>query len=64
MTFKFNKCRIRKEALGVILVMGPWNFPVWCTLCPALNAIAAGNTVVLKVPSHPFPNISPDFVAL
>jgi len=49
MTFKLNKCRIRKEPLGVILVMGPWNFPVWCSLCPALNAIAAGNTVILKV---------------
>jgi len=49
MTFKFNKCRIRKEPIGVVLVMGPWNFPIWCTLCPVLNVFAAGNTVILKV---------------
>ena len=49
MAFKFNKCRIRKEPIGVVLVMGPWNFPIWCNICPALNALAAGNTVVLKV---------------
>lgn len=52
MTFKFSKCRIRKEPLGVVLVMGPWNYPVWCTLCPALNAIAAGNAVLLKARSY------------
>ena len=48
-TFKFNKCRFRKEPLGVVLVFGPWNYPIWCTLCPVLYAIAAGNTVVVKV---------------
>jgi len=48
-TFKFNKARLRKEPLGVVLVMGPWNYPVWCSLCPAVNALAAGNTIILKV---------------
>jgi len=40
---------MRKEPLGVVLVMGPWNYPVWCSLTPAVNALAAGNTIVLKV---------------
>jgi aldehyde dehydrogenase (NAD+) len=48
-TFKLNKCRIQKDPIGTVLVMGPWNFPIWCSLCPVLNALAAGNTVVLKV---------------
>jgi aldehyde dehydrogenase (NAD+) len=36
------------EPLGVCLVIGPWNFPVNLTLAPAIAAIAAGNTVVIK----------------
>ncbi len=33
---------------GVVLVMSPWNYPVLLTLEPLADAIAAGNTVVLK----------------
>lgn len=36
------------EPLGVCLVIGAWNFPVNLTLAPAIAAIAAGNTVVIK----------------
>lgn len=36
------------EPLGVSLVIGAWNYPVNLTLVPAISAIAAGNTVVLK----------------
>jgi acyl-CoA reductase-like NAD-dependent aldehyde dehydrogenase len=52
MSFYFNKCRVRREPLGVVLVMGPWNYPVWCNLCPVLYAMAAGNTVILKPSEH------------
>jgi acyl-CoA reductase-like NAD-dependent aldehyde dehydrogenase len=52
MSFYLNKCRIIKEPVGVVLIMGPWNFPVWCNLCPALYCIAAGNTVILKPSEH------------
>ncbi len=31
-----------------MLVIGAWNFPIVLTLGPAIAAIAAGNTVVLK----------------
>ncbi len=33
---------------GVTLVMSPWNYPVLLTLDPVVDALAAGNTVVVK----------------
>jgi aldehyde dehydrogenase (NAD+) len=36
------------EPLGVCLVIGAWNYPINLALGPAIGAIAAGNTVVLK----------------
>ena len=36
------------EPLGVTLVIGPWNYPVYLTLAPLIAAIAAGNCVVVK----------------
>jgi len=36
------------EPLGVCLVIGAWNYPVNLALMPAIAAITAGNTVVLK----------------
>lgn len=33
---------------GVVLVLGPWNYPLILSLAPALGALLAGNTVVLK----------------
>ncbi|TFY58654.1 hypothetical protein EVJ58_g6288 [Rhodofomes roseus] len=38
----------RKEPKGVILVISPFNYPFFLTLCPVAAAIAAGNTVMLK----------------
>ncbi|KAI9359183.1 aldehyde dehydrogenase type III [Zopfochytrium polystomum] len=39
---------IRREPLGVVLVIGAWNFPFQLTMLPLAQAIAAGNAVVLK----------------
>jgi len=39
---------ILKEPLGVVLVIGPWNYPFQLLLNPLIGAIAAGNCVVLK----------------
>jgi aldehyde dehydrogenase (NAD+) len=39
---------IMPEPLGVCLIIGSWNYPVNLTLVPAIAAIAAGNTVVIK----------------
>jgi beta-apo-4'-carotenal oxygenase len=42
------KWRIRKEPLGTVLIIGPYNFPVQLLLGPLIGAIAAGCTAVLK----------------
>lgn len=42
---------------GVVLVISPWNYPVYLTFAPLVGAIAAGNTVILK-PSNYSPNTS------
>ena len=36
------------EPLGVCLIIGAWNYPFLLSLAPAVAAIAAGNTVILK----------------
>lgn len=39
---------ILKEPLGVVLIIGPWNYPFQLLINPLVGAIAAGNCVVLK----------------
>ncbi len=39
---------ILPEPLGVALVIGAWNYPYQLSLGPAIAAIAAGNTVIVK----------------
>jgi aldehyde dehydrogenase (NAD+) len=40
--------RIMTEPLGVVLIIGPWNYPFQLLINPLIGAIAAGNCVVLK----------------
>jgi aldehyde dehydrogenase (NAD+) len=40
--------KVMKEPLGVVLIIGPWNYPFQLLINPLLGAIAAGNCVVLK----------------
>lgn len=42
---------------GVIGIMAPWNYPLQLALLPAIDAIAAGNRVVLK-PSEATPHVA------
>lgn len=42
------KSYIVPEPLGVCLVIGAWNYPYQLSLAPAIAAIAAGNTVIIK----------------
>jgi aldehyde dehydrogenase (NAD+) len=51
------RSKIVPEPLGVVLIIGPWNYPVQLLLWPLVGAIAAGNCVVLK-PSEVTPNVS------
>jgi acyl-CoA reductase-like NAD-dependent aldehyde dehydrogenase len=46
--------KIRKEAKGVVLIIGPFNYPLWSVLRPLIGAIAAGNAAVIK-PSEQTP---------
>lgn len=39
---------VEKEPMGVVLVIGPWNYPFQLLMTPLLGAIAAGNCVVIK----------------
>jgi len=39
---------VQPEPLGVVLVIGTWNYPINLALTPVAGAIAAGNTVILK----------------
>jgi acyl-CoA reductase-like NAD-dependent aldehyde dehydrogenase len=39
---------IRREALGVVLVLSPWNYPYLTAVNAVVPALLAGNTVVLK----------------
>lgn len=48
-----GKSYIIPEPLGTVLVIGAWNYPYQLSLCPAIAAIAAGCTVVLKPSEMP-----------
>src|SRR5699024_6561806 len=49
--------RIRREPLGVALIIAPWNYPLNLTLTPLVSAIAGGNTAIVK-PSEAAPATS------
>jgi len=40
---------IRREPLGVVLVLAPWNYPYLASVNAVIPALVAGNTVILKV---------------
>ena len=40
---------IRREPLGVVLVLAPWNYPYLTSVNAVVPAIMAGNTVILKM---------------
>ena len=52
-----GKSEVHKEPLGVVLVIGPWNYPFQLIMSPLVGALAAGNAVVLK-PSEVATNTS------
>jgi len=44
----FGKSYIINEPYGNVLIIAPWNYPLQLCLLPAIDALACGNTVVLK----------------
>jgi aldehyde dehydrogenase (NAD+) len=46
---------VKKEAIGVVAAIVPWNYPIEVTLNKLSPALAAGNTVIIKAaPDTPF----------
>ena len=43
-----SKSYVIAEPLGVVLIIGPWNYPFQLTLNPLIGAIAAGNCALIK----------------
>ena len=39
---------VQYDPLGVILVIGPWNYPFYLCMAPVVAAVSAGNAVVIK----------------
>jgi len=48
-----HKATIYREPYGVTLILGPFNAPLLSLLRPAITALAAGNTCILKVSEAP-----------
>ncbi len=61
--FPFLPARAAVEPVpkGVVGIMAPWNYPLQLALVPAVDAIAAGNRVVIK-PSEATPRVA-DLIA-
>jgi aldehyde dehydrogenase (NAD+) len=43
---------IQPDPLGVVLIIGPWNYPFQLIVSPLVGAIAAGNCAILKPSEH------------
>ena len=52
-----SKSFVKPSPYGVVLIMSPWNYPFMLTLSPLVDALAAGNTAVVK-PSAYSPHTS------
>ncbi len=53
--------RIHRDPLGVVLIIGPWNYPFQLVIGPLIGAVAAGNCALVK-PSEVAPATS-DLIA-
>ncbi len=43
---------VQPEPKGIVLIMGPWNYPFQLVISPLVGAIAAGNCAILKPSEH------------
>lgn len=58
-----NTSYLRREPVGVVAAVTPWNFPLWQAVWKIAPAIAAGNSVVVK-PAENTPLSTQRFVEL
>ena len=52
LTFWPGSAWIRREPLGVIGVVSPWNYPLQLALSPLVDILAAGNRCIIKPSEH------------
>ncbi|MGZ4038638.1 MAG: aldehyde dehydrogenase family protein, partial [Bacteroidia bacterium] len=48
LAIQLSSSKIRAEPLGLVLIIGPWNYPFQLLIAPLVSAIAAGNCCILK----------------
>lgn len=48
LTHYVSKCFEQPSPLGTVLIISPWNYPFLLTIEPLVDALAAGNTAVIK----------------
>jgi len=53
------RTELRPQPLGVVGIIVPWNYPLYLAVGPLIDALAAGNRVMLKMSEH-----TPRFSAL
>ena len=47
-----GQARIEIQPLGCVGIVSPWNYPILLSLMPVVDALAAGNRVMLKPSEH------------
>lgn len=50
--FQPGRVEVRHEPLGCVGIIVPWNYPINLSLVPLIDAIAAGNRVMLKLSEY------------
>ncbi len=48
MNFKPGTNRIEYQPLGVVGIVSPWNYPIFLTIGPLIDVLAAGNRAMIK----------------
>jgi aldehyde dehydrogenase (NAD+) len=48
LTQRPGRAWVQYDPLGVVLIIGPWNYPLYLSLAPLVAAVAAGNCAVIK----------------
>ena len=43
------KAEVQPSPLGVVGIIGPWNYPIYLVVLPAAAAFAAGNRAMIKM---------------
>lgn len=51
---KLDDCFVRREPLGVVLIIGAWNYPLQLILLPLIGAIAAGTIYIFFLLYTPY----------